>query len=444
MGKVGYISAMQNFVRYYAAVRYLEGLSNTANSDDYMKGSKRPYVYLQRMRYFCNVLGNPEKGPKYIHITGTAGKGSVAHMIYTVLVRCGLKVGLFTSPFVTTTVEKFSINGLYIHPNEFADIIEEIKPVIDRMFVACPYGRPSYFEICTAIAFLYFKRQQCDWVVIEVGCGGRYDSTNVIPAPVASVITNIGYDHTKILGKTLTKIAYEKAGIIKPGCRLYTTERQPRLRQMFANMCEKLNVPMTYVSTPDTNMSVEARYTLLNKALARLICCDMGIAGSIIEQGIREARLPCRFEIMQKHPLVILDGAHNDSKLATTIENIDHCTYQRLFLILGMAANKEAVASLRRLVERADIVIITRFQIKERKAFPPDELLTLCKKVISDGKRKTKQFFLFTDPYQALDFALDQADADDAILATGSFFLTGDIRTRWVSEGRILQTRTSF
>lgn len=441
---------MQDFTRYHQAVRYLEGLTNIAPKDDYMSGSKQPELCLLRARYFLNLLGNPQVGPNYIHVTGTAGKGTVASMLQQALVAGGHRTGLFTSPFITTTIEKLKVNDLYIDPRELADLVDELKPTIDKMLLECPFGRPSYFEVFTVLAFVYFKRQHCDWVVLEVGCGGRYDSTNVIPAPVAAVLTNISYDHTQILGKTLTKIARDKAGIIKPGCRFYTSEHRPRLLKIFSDICAELGVVMTAISTP----LPELPYKKLNQALVGAVMNDLGLPNSLVDLRLKEVKLPCRFEIMQKNPLVVLDGAHNDAKLQTTLQNLPSLTYKRLWLIIGLAANKQAQTSLQQLVGQADVIIATRFQITQRKALPPQDLLALCTEptritheYTTNGSRinqREKQFLIFSDPHQALDYALKNALSDDAILVTGSFYLTGDLRTRWYPEAEVLTRRQSW
>ena len=152
-------------------------------------------MYLRRMRSFSNLLGNPDRGMKYVHVTGTAGKGSVANLMQRVLMAQGYRTGLFTSPFVTTTIEKIKVNDLYISPNEFADLLERVKPAIDKAYAKSPYGGPAYFEVLIAMGFLYFKRQKCDWAILEVGMGGRFDATNVIENKQASIITKIKYYH---------------------------------------------------------------------------------------------------------------------------------------------------------------------------------------------------------------------------------------------------------
>lgn len=389
---------MSDFSRYYNAVKYLEGLANIQNGPNYMSGkTKDPTVYIKRMQWFLDLLGNPERGFKYIHITGTAGKGTVSTMIHYALVASGYKTGLFTSPFVTTSIEKIQVGDLYIDPNEFAQIVEDMKPKIDEAFAKCPWGGPSYFERFLAIALIYFQKQKCEWVVLEVGCGGRYDATNIIPAPVISAITNVDYDHTHILGKTLTKIARDKAGIIKKGSKFFTTEPRPRLREIMETICQEQGATFTYVPGGNREL-VEA----------------MGFKAI-------EAQLPARFEIVQKNPLVIIDGAHNRAKIRYTAQRLKSLMFKKLHLVVALAANKER--SILNAIP-ADFIYPTRFQNPERQ----------CMNLGG----------LYTDSHQALDAALKAASPDDAILITGSFYLAGELRTRWYPEEHILIHRSPF
>src|SRR3989338_9980293 len=166
---------MPKFERYHQAVNFLEGLANLRYKYYARDKHGDKSLYLRRMRYFLNLLGNPDRGMKYVHVTGTAGKGSVANLMQRVLMAEGFRVGLFTSPFVTTTIEKIKVNDIYISPNEFADLLERVKPVIDKAYAKSPYGGLAYFEVLIAMGFLYFKRQKCDWAILEVGMGGRFD-----------------------------------------------------------------------------------------------------------------------------------------------------------------------------------------------------------------------------------------------------------------------------
>ena len=313
----------------------------------------------------------------------------------------GYKTGLFTSPFVTTSIEKIQVGDLYIAPDEFVQIVEDMKPAIDEAFAKCPYGGPSYFERFLAIALLYFKKMNCEWVVLEVGCGGRYDATNVIAPPVISAITNIDYDHTHILGKTLTKIARDKSGIIKKGSKFFTSESRPRLRAIMEQICQEQGVSFTHVKGG-------------NKELVRA----MGFTAQDIQ-------LPARFEIVQKDPIVIIDGAHNRAKIRYTAELLKKLTYNKLHLVFALAANKE-----RSIIDQipADFIYPTRFQNPERQAMNP------VRDFVSNGVNLGG----YTDSRQALDAALAAARSDDMVLITGSIYLAGGLPQRWYPAGTIL------
>ncbi len=348
---------MQKFTRYHEAIAFLEGLSNLPIRGDYITDRNNLSLYLKRMRYFLSLLGNPDTGIKFIHVTGTAGKGSVTNMLHEVLRAAGKNVGSFTSPFVTTTIERIKVGELYISPDEFADIVEEIKPLIDHTYVHGPYGRPSYFEICQAVAFVYFKRKKCEWVVLEVGLGGRYDATNVIKNPVITAITNIDYDHMELIGDTLEKIAYEKAGIIKKNSHFFTSEQRPGLLEMFKEICATEGAEFHHIPRQKTHKEY-------NEVLVREISRELTIDEAYISKGIKNSRLQCRFEIMQQNPLVILDGAHNRAKVRSTLINLQKISCSKLHLIMGMADNKEHLSMLSQIIPLGDTVYFTRFQVK--------------------------------------------------------------------------------
>lgn len=424
---------MNNFEQYHKAVDFLEGLTNLPLNGDYMIKQRHLGVYLKRMRYFLNLLGNPDKNMKFIHITGTAGKGSVTNMIHEVLMVSGKNVGSFTSPFVTTSIEKIKVGDKYINPNELANIVESIKPLIDKAYMEGPYGRPSYFEIFLAIALIYFKKQKCEWVVLEVGLGGRYDATNVIEKPTITAITNIDYDHTELLGKTLKQIAYDKVGIIKKGSNFFTTEQRPTLTKMFAEICKEKGASFHQLPKQPT-------YQESNKILARAISKSIGIKDVAIQNGIKNARLQCRFETMQNKPLVILDGAHNRSKIRSAVENIGKIKFNKLYLIVGLAENKDSASILEQIVPLADHIVVTRFQVKDRKCAHPKKLLDRAGRYMKKGTK----IEMFLDPQKALAQALKKAKHEDAVLVVGSFFLAGEMRKRWFPESVILKNRASF
>lgn len=421
---------MQKFTRYYEAISYLEGLSNLPTESNYMIDRRNLPDYLKRMRYFLRLLGNPHRNIKYIHVTGTAGKGSVTNMLHEVLLASGKNVGSFTSPFVTTTIEKIKVGDLYISPDEFTDILEKIKPAIDLAYLKGPWGRPSYFEILLAIGFIYFKQKKCEWVVLEVGCGGRYDATNVIEKPLVTAITNIDFDHMELIGPTLQKIAYEKVGIIKKGSMFFTSEQRPRFLMFFKSVCAETGADFHSIPHQDS-------YDIYNKTLVTEISRALKIPDTQITKGIENHHIQCRFEIMQKNPMIVLDGAHNRIKVRSTIENLKKLAYRKLFLIVGISNNKEHLSILSQLVPLADHAFFTRFQVKERKCAHPKELLEKSEGFFKKGSKYT----IYLDNKEALAHAKKLAGKDDLILVVGSFFLAGELRKIWYSEEHILAKR---
>jgi len=421
---------MVNFSSYFEAVRFLEGLINIP-AQDYLKDRSNPEIYIKRMRFLLNALGNPDRGMKYIHISGTAGKGTVANMVHSGLVAAGKKAGLFTSPFIISTIEKIKVGDLYISPQEFVSVVNKIKPVLDEVHEKSPYGSPSYFEIILAVAFIYFRKKKCEWVVLEVGLGGSFDATNVIERPRITAITNIDRDHTHILGKTLIKIARDKGGIIKKDSLFLTTESRPHLTKIFQEICRRKKSDCEFIN-------VVSGYRDRNKALAQAILERVGISLKYISRGISNARMPGRFEIIDRNPLVILDGAHSPVKIKGLIEDLGQISFDNLYLIFGVANNKEYKEMIGLLLPLARKIFATRFEINERKCAPPGDIKEVIKKI------SRKEVEVFLDPMMALDKSLRIARKNDLILATGSLFLVSRLRRRWYPEEVFLKTRKAF
>jgi dihydrofolate synthase/folylpolyglutamate synthase len=269
--------------------------------------------------------------------------------------------------------------------------------------------------------------------VLEVGLGGRYDATNVIEKPRVSAITNIDYDHTELLGKTLQKIAFDKAGIIKQGSVVYTTEQRTAITRVFENICKEKRVILH-------RLPKQSNYREYNNVLARAIAQHIGIDEVSITRGIQHTRLPCRFEVMQHKPVTVLDGAHNRSKIRTTIENLKKRTFDKLHVIIAIADNKDHISILEQIIPEADHIYFTRFQNRNRACSHPKELLVTSKQYVK--KRTTLEIFL--DAESALRKALQCAGPQDLILVVGSFFLAGELRTYWYPEHVVLKKRTSF
>jgi len=424
----------QKFVRYYAAVRYLETLGNIAGGYQKtdLKSHPRPEMFLERMQDLLDSLGNPERGFKCIHITGTAGKGSVASLVHSELVTAGKKAGIFTSPFTVSTIEKIQVGSKYIDPLVLADLTDNLKPHIDRAMLHGRHGAPSYFEMMLAIALLYFKEQKCEYVVLEVGLGGSFDATNIIKKPIITAITNIGLDHTHILGPRRVDIANDKSGIIKKGSRFFTSEEDGKILNIFRAQC--LRIGADHYALPVKGLDYDSR----NRLLAGSICAELGIIENAHDMR-STIRLPARFEIIQKSPFVIIDGAHNPSKIDSTLYNLSQLKYQRLILVIAISADKDWRSMMKMIIPKAREVYVTRFSVQGRQTVDPKLLFQEARKYA--GRKNS--VYLFSDPIQAYQTALKKLASNDALLVTGSFYLAGDIRRLYCPEEKILKNRNS-
>ena len=400
------------FKKYYQAVKYLESLSNVSRLE-YMKGKRRDF-YLKRTLELINKLNIELNNFKYIHIAGTSGKGSTVAIVHEILNQTGKKVGSFYSPHPTTSIERIKVGEKYISANNFALLMEKIKPAVNKMYLSGKYGIPSYFEVFFVLALLYFSKKECEYVILETGCGGKFDATNIIKKPLITAITNIGYDHTQILGKSLEKIAATKAGIIKPKSIFITTEQKPKILKIFKNICQDKKTKF---------IALKGK----NEKLAYIIAKQLKIKNI----NIKKTGLSCRFEIIQNNPTVILDGAHNYDKLKLTFQNLKKMKYNRLFLIFTLNENKQIkriIKMLNNYLPDKSNIYITRHLVADRTCAELKMMYNLFP--------RNKQIFI--DPWTALNKALGKAQPDDLILITGSFYLTGLLRTKWITEEKIL------
>lgn len=422
---------MSNYTDFKEAVTFLEGLSNMRSGMLDKNSKTSPSLYLKRTQALLDETGVDLKKIKFIHIAGTSGKGSVSNLVYLQLLKNMKDTGLFTSPFVTSTIEKIAANGKYIDPKTFVVLTKKLEKAIDKVYNEYPYGCPSYFECITLLALMYFIDQGCEYAVIETGLGGRYDSTNILQHPLVTAITNINLDHTEILGDTLEKIAFEKAGIIKKKSTFFTTESRPTLLEMFRNICKKKGASFHQVSIK--NKTAEER----NTALAQAILSSLGIVSKTLT-NIEEIKLPARFETISKAPQIIVDGAHNPAKMQSTAENWKSTkVIGKRILIIGMASNKDMEETLKHIAPNADIIFVTRFLSSFRKAMEPSDIKRTIKRY------SHKKIIVMLDPISAFAEAVKIASKKDAILVTGSFYLAGDIRSLYYPESYILKKRKS-
>lgn len=314
---------------------------------------------LTRITKLLNDLNNPQDKLKFIHIAGTNGKGSVSCYCANILQNAGKKVGMFISPYIIDFRERFQINGEMISENDLIRIVEKIKAVVDTY----PKDEiPTEFEIVTAIGMLYFYEQNCDIVVLEVGLGGRLDSTNVIKNPLCSVITSISLDHTEYLGNTLSEIAYEKGGIIKENCPtvLYPIQ-ELEVFDKIKEICEKQNSQLTICKSEEISVVKEdicgdticynglqftlpipgkvQKYNALT-AIKAIEKCGFEISDKNIKNGIENARFPARLQLFSKKPKILLDGAHNPDGVKSLVSYLQKY-FDKPIGIIGMMKDKD-------------------------------------------------------------------------------------------------------
>ncbi|MEI8328177.1 MAG: hypothetical protein WCG02_03520 [Candidatus Taylorbacteria bacterium] len=284
-----------------------------------------------------------------------------------------------------------------------------------------------------AIALIYFKREKCQYVVLEVGLGGRFDATNVIKKPLITAITNIGLDHTNILGPRRVDIAVDKAGIIKKGCQFITTEEDREILRIFQETCREVGAKYHPINVSGLE------YMEKNLSLAGHICNSLGIIDSP-EKIDRPQPLPARFEIMERRPLVVIDGAHNPSKFESTLLNLKLLKYDQLSLVIAISADKDWRTMIKMVSPMARRICVTRFSVPGRQSVDPKLLFKHVQKH-ADPRCKVS---MHSDPVIAYRSARKGLRRADALLIVGSFYLAGDIRALYCPESQILQNRSSF
>ena len=374
-------------------------------------------------------VGNPHEQLRAIHVAGTNGKGSTCHLIAAALQASGLKVGLFTSPHLVSLTERIRINGRPIPEEEVAAFITAQQAFLDEV-------QPSFFETMTMLAFDYFVRQKVDIAVIEVGLGGRLDSTNVL-TPILSVITNIGFDHTEYLGETLAQIAREKAGIIKPGVPCIIGETHPQtinvflakahecgVEPVFADQCEYLRRTRLRFA-PECELKGNYQEHNLQTAFVALRALwnqesGVRIQFSDIREGFKHVcsmtGLRGRWEILGEHPLVICDTGHNSHGLQYVAHQLKELNVSKIWIVFGMVNDKDTDLVMRLMPdeERYHYIFTTPNTQRARSA---QEMLAMW----------GKEGLAIDDPKEAFQHALSQASKDDAIFIGGSNYLVGEL-----------------
>jgi dihydrofolate synthase / folylpolyglutamate synthase len=426
---------------------------------------------LERMRVFVHHLGNPQSRYPIIHIAGTKGKGSVASMCASSLQAAGYRTGLYTSPHLEDYPERIQINGQPIPRQTLIDLVDELRPFLDAG------TELTTFEITTALAMLYFARQDVEAAVFEVGLGGRLDATNVV-IPRVSVITSLSYDHTAFLGNSLAEIAGEKGGIIKPGVPVVLAPQKEEARLVIERICQERGSPLFEVGrdllfsphahslvgqsllvwlpqeqervgqylehktgsndwTPVVlNIPLLGYHQVENAATAyaALLAIQksgLEISAEDISQGFANVHWPGRFEILQQQPPVLVDSAHNrDSALKLRLALDDYFPGIPIVMIFGASEDKDIEGMFAELMPRVRQVIATRSY--HPRSLAPEKIVELAHRYGRPAK-------LVAEIEEALKEAIRQAEGDALVLATGSLFVAAGVRETWLKRPQPVQ-----
>lgn len=370
---------------------------------------------LDTIKSLLSAIGNPEKELKTIHVAGTNGKGSVVHVLSSIFIENGYKTGTFSSPHINRFEERIKINGKLMSEDFVTDFVNTHFDVLNEL-------NPSFFEITTAMAFAYFKSAKTDIAIIETGLGGRLDSTNLI-LPEISVITNIGLDHTNVLGNTLEAIAVEKAGIIKPNIPVVIGSHQKETTTVFKTKAKDTNSPIYYAEENSTfETDLLGQYQQQNIATSIKTCEILSQNGWHLDPLKTKAALKRvksntnffgRLDLRQTNPKVIFDVAHNPDGVKSLMNEIKLIPHENLYLIYGTSSDKD-VDQILDLIPKQAHITFTQFQ--SQRAKPIHEL-----KILAENK---KIFFQTSPtPQLALNAVIQQSNPNDLIVMFGSFFL---------------------
>ena len=407
---------------------------------------------LERMNSLLKLLGNPQDELKIIHVAGTNGKGSTCRYIYSVLQVAGYRTGLYTSPFLEFFNERIELDGKYISDDDLAEYTDRVLKCAEIM-VAQGEQSPTEFEVITAIAFLYFKEKGCDFAVMEVGLGGRGDSTNVCKSPLISVITSISYDHTDRLGNTLAEIAAEKAGIIKEGCPVVTSaeadealtvieEKAAECGSMYfetrhipytvrAKSLEGISFDTVIQGVPFENieLSMLGEHQIKNAicALSALNILeeqgDVALHRDAIYRGLKAARQTGRFEVMSakdEKPIVVIDGAHNPDGASALRKAVnEYLTGKKILMVTGMLADKDTGSILKEFTAITDSFIST--EPENPRKMDAESLKAGIEAMGADCES-------FPECREAVKAAAERGKNFDAVLYAGSLYMIGAIR----------------
>ncbi len=440
--------------------RYEDALAYIFEAIDYEKTAKFKYdavtFNLDRVRRFMAAVGNPHLGLKMAHVAGTKGKGSTATMLASVLTRHGLRTGLFTSPHLVDLRERFVVDGRLADKQAVVERVNRLVPYLEAERRRDRRDSPTFFEIITALGFSHFQAEAVDAAVIEVGLGGRLDSTNVI-TPLVSVITTIDFDHTDKLGNTLAAIAGEKAGIIKAGVPVVCSPQHDEALRVVLQKAQEMRSPLTLVGR-DASLSGVAgatrsgrrgvRFSLTTgkqryddlfvpllgehqavNAAAAVVTAEilqqkglLQLRDDALRQALETVRVPGRVEVVSETPLIVIDTAHNPVSVRALCRTLaSNLRFDRLVLLIAMVKDKDIAGFLREILPRAAAVVATK--VDNPRAADAEYLRDEIVKLGFTGPTAA-----LPDPREAFDRALSLTGPRDLLCVTGSFYLAGRVK----------------
>ena len=413
----------------------------------------KSFFGIKRILALLNLMGNPQDSYATVHVGGTAGKGSTATIIAKILQCSGYKVGLHVSPHLEDMRERAQVNGELMTKSEFVDLVNRIKPYIERVSKQYKYGVPTYFEALLALTFQHFKDSNVEIAVIEVGLGGTLDGTNVIEPKVA-ILTNVGLEHTEVLGNTVEEIARDKAGIFKKGADIVSGVTQPSVVKIVDNKARKLhcdllligrdirynildiglsgtvfNLEVMGLSFKGLTTSLLGEHQVINAALAISAVLKLSNKGfNVKESDIRSALLglevPGRFEIIGKNPTVVLDCAHNPTKTRALVTALkEYYPKKDIYVVFAVKKDKNVKLMLKQLSHIARAFYFTRFS-----SFT-DFGIRMAREPRNIPQVPNIKCMKITDPRKAYTRAMTDAGKNGIICITGSMYLVGELRT---------------
>jgi dihydrofolate synthase/folylpolyglutamate synthase len=424
-------------------------------------GSKLGLKYI---RHLLSLIENPQDRLRSIHVTGTNGKGSTTAMVTSILGAEGYKVGMFTSPHLSSFTERIVIDGEQIPIEEVIRLIDKLRPLAEQMGGDPHLRHPTFFEVVTAIAFSYFAENEVDFAVIETGMGGKLDATNVIQSLV-SVITNVSLEHTDVLGKTVEEIAEKKAGVIKEGGVLITATENDAVYNILKEISNRKKSKIFRVSNDisfrrvnstlkgqnfevdgifnsynDLFVSLIGEHQLINAASAigaveALNFHGINVSKEAIKEGFRLTRWPGRLEIVKKNPMVVLDCAKDVEAIKALKKSLStDFSHDRIIAVISISSDKNIPDMIEQLEPVVDQFVITSHQVMGRAAKPHQ-----IAKIV---EQYSKPYDIVNDVKDAVRSAIEQAAEDDLIIVAGSLFLVGEAREIWFMSTDMIEEST--